>query len=284
MASIIAKKFAHSRSGIGSDKLQGCGITGIGGNHNGVIHGAMILKGFNNFSHRRCPLTNSYVDTDDIFTLLIDDGIQGQCRFAGLAIANDQLALSATDGNHGIDGLQPGCKRFFYRLAGHYTGGFPFDQRKGIRLNLTPAIQWLTQGINHATDHGLTGRYRGNSIRSLYQITFFDYRIFAEKYDTNVVFLQIEHHSDDFMGEFYQLPGHYFFQAMDAGNPIPNHQNGSYLVSVRFFLISFESLFQNCRDFIRSHRILHSLFLLIVITEQSGAHVIYSVDCEYYYQ
>jgi hypothetical protein len=55
-------------------------------------------------------LPDGYIDAINRFTLfkifaLIDNGINGNCRFSGLAVANDKFALAASDGNHGINGF-----------------------------------------------------------------------------------------------------------------------------------------------------------------------------------
>ena len=38
--------------------------------------------------------------------LLVEDGVDGDGRLAGLAVADDQLSLTTADGNEAVDGLQ----------------------------------------------------------------------------------------------------------------------------------------------------------------------------------
>ena len=59
-----------------------------------------------------CDLPNTLpdgdVNADDVATFLVDDGINGQGGFAGLPVADDKLALSTADGDHGVYGLYAG--------------------------------------------------------------------------------------------------------------------------------------------------------------------------------
>lgn len=41
-------------------------------------------------------------------SLLVEDGVDGDGGLSSLSISNDQLSLSSTDGNHGVDGLETG--------------------------------------------------------------------------------------------------------------------------------------------------------------------------------
>ena len=53
------------------------------------------------------------VVTGFVESLLVDDGVNGNCGFAGLTIANDQLTLTTTNGYQRIDGLDASLKKIF---------------------------------------------------------------------------------------------------------------------------------------------------------------------------
>src|SRR5229473_1993205 len=53
-------------------------------------------------------LTNSDVDTEQVFTLLVNDRIDSDSGFACLAVADDQFTLSTSDRNHAINSLEAG--------------------------------------------------------------------------------------------------------------------------------------------------------------------------------
>ena len=57
------------------------------------------------------------VDALHAQTLLVQDRVDADRGLAGLAVADDQLALAPTDGGHGVDGLDAGLERLVHRLA-----------------------------------------------------------------------------------------------------------------------------------------------------------------------
>ena len=67
----------------------------------------------------RTLLTDSNVDALHTQTALVDDGVNCNCGLAGLAVTNDQLALSTTDWGHGVDGLDACLQWLVHWLAAH---------------------------------------------------------------------------------------------------------------------------------------------------------------------
>src|SRR3954470_119036 len=62
-------------------------------------------------------LADRDVDTNYIATLLINDGVDRDRGLTGLAITNDQFALSAADRNHRVDCLETSLQRLFHALT-----------------------------------------------------------------------------------------------------------------------------------------------------------------------
>ena len=62
-------------------------------------------------------LADGDVDADQVLALLVDDGVDGDGRLAGLPVADDQLALTAADRDHRVDGLDAGLDRRVHVLA-----------------------------------------------------------------------------------------------------------------------------------------------------------------------
>jgi hypothetical protein len=58
----------------------------------------VLLHRFDHPLHRGCTLADRDIDADQVRVLLIDDRIDTDGRLAGGAVANDQFALSAADG------------------------------------------------------------------------------------------------------------------------------------------------------------------------------------------
>src|SRR5690606_33505283 len=148
--------------------------------------------------NRGVLLTDGYIDTDDRLTpfvkfFLIDDGVDGHGGLTGLAVADDQLALSASDGDHRVDGLDTGLQRLVYRLAVDHTRRFPlqghFIQLAGER---TFSVDGLSEGVDHTAHHTIAHADRGNATRALYGSTFANVLVVAKQHGAHVIFLEVE--------------------------------------------------------------------------------------------
>ncbi len=66
---------------------------------------------------RRLALADRHVDADQVAVLVVDDRVDRDRGLAGLAVADDQLALTAADRDHRVDRLEAGEHRLLDRLA-----------------------------------------------------------------------------------------------------------------------------------------------------------------------
>ena len=65
--------------------------------HDSVLHSAVLFKLFNDLSDSRLFLSDRYINTNNVLTFLVDDGVYRDGSFTCLAVADDELALSAAD-------------------------------------------------------------------------------------------------------------------------------------------------------------------------------------------
>ena len=68
-------------------------------------------------------LPDGNIDAHNALPFLVQNGVQGDGGLAGLPVADDQLPLSPSDGEHGVDGEQARLHRSVYRLAVNDAGG-----------------------------------------------------------------------------------------------------------------------------------------------------------------
>ena len=97
-------------TGVGGIELHGCRVGSGGRHHDGVVHGTVVFECLDEVGHGGAFLSDGDIDTIDgvaflIVLSLVDDGVDGDSGLAGLAVANDELALAAANGNHRVDGL-----------------------------------------------------------------------------------------------------------------------------------------------------------------------------------
>ena len=124
---VIAEVLADRTPGIRGDELQGGGVRSTGDHDGRVFQRAGPGQPLNHLGNGGPLLTDGDIDTLHVAALLVDDRIDDNGGFAGLAVADDEFALPATDRNHGINGLQTGLDRLFDRLAQHDARGFDLN-------------------------------------------------------------------------------------------------------------------------------------------------------------
>ena len=104
----VAEVFAHGATGVSTNELHGSRLGSGSRYHNRVFHRACLLKRTHHVFDGRGFLTNRDINAGHVLTLLVDDGINRNRCFTGLAVTNDQFALTATDRDHGVNRLQAG--------------------------------------------------------------------------------------------------------------------------------------------------------------------------------
>ena len=108
MLAVVAEVLADGGGRVGRQIQERRGLGGRGGDDDGVAHGAGFGQRLHNLRDRRALLADGAVDADQVVLGIVDDGVKQDGGLAGLTVANDQLALAAADGNHGVDGLEAG--------------------------------------------------------------------------------------------------------------------------------------------------------------------------------
>ena len=144
MAAIVAHMLSHRTAAVRSDILERGRLRGAGRNNDRVVHGAVLPEPIHYLSDGGELLPNGDIDADDIAPLLVNDGVDRQGRLTGLPIADYQLPLSPSDGDHRINRLKPGLQRLFDRLARDNSGRLELDPPSLFGLNRAAAVDRLS--------------------------------------------------------------------------------------------------------------------------------------------
>ena len=137
--------------------------------------------------NRRCFLPNGNVDTFNTGTFLVDDGINRNRCFTGLAVTNDQFALATTNWHHRINRFQTNLYWLVDRLTFNYAGRNFFNRRCQVSFNRTLAVDGVTQGVNDATQQSFTYRYFKNAAGTFGLVTFGDVLVSTQYHRTDRV-------------------------------------------------------------------------------------------------
>ncbi len=211
------------------------------------------VEGFHHLGHGGALLADRDVDADDVAALLIDDGIEGDGGLAGLAVANDQFALAAADGDHGVDGLDAGLQRRFHGHAVDHAGRQAFD---GVELGAGDGafvVDGLAEGVDHPADQRFAHRHGHDAAGAPHFVAFLDLVRFAQQHGADLVFFQVHGDARDVMRELDQLSGHHLFQAVDTGDAIAHRDHRSGFGDVDGAFVIFDLLTEKGRNFVRSN-------------------------------
>ena len=144
-----------------------------------------------------------------------------------MAVADDQFALTPTDGHQRIDDLEAGLNRLVNALARDnawsldiHTTAFGHIRERAL------TVDGLAQGIYHAAKKALAHGHVDDFAQATDFIAFGNFRIRAENHDADIVALQVQGHAlDPGGGELHHLAGLDLIEAIDAGDSVADAQD-----------------------------------------------------------
>ena len=140
----------------------------------------MLLQDAHDLGHLRALLADRYVDTGQLLALLVDDRVDRQRRLAGLAVADNQLALAAPDRDHRVDRDDPGLHRGIDRLARDHARRDPLDLAQFAGVDRAFVIDRLPQRVDHAPEQLLADRHRDHPPGRADLVALLDAEIIAQ--------------------------------------------------------------------------------------------------------
>ena len=227
---LVHEVFAQAAPCVGGDILQGSRVAGRGADDDAVVHGAPLAQVLGQQGHRACLLTDGYIDADDVFALLVQDGVQGHGGLAGLAVADDQLTLAPADGEQSVDGQQAGLHGLIDRLAVDDAGSGPLHGVEGVGLDGVAAVDGAAQGIHHPAQEAFAHRDAGHLAGADDGVAGLDVAAVAEQHAAQLVGAQFLYHAPDAVGKQQHFAVDGVLQAADGGDLIPHRQHGADLL------------------------------------------------------
>jgi hypothetical protein len=153
-------KKMKKRTSERSDVLERSSLGGGGSNNDGVLHGVVLLKGLDQLGTSGSLLSDSDVDTVELLglivsivpSLLVEHGIKGNGGLSGLTITNDQLTLTTSNRNHGIDRLKTSLDWLVDGLARQDTRSLELRTALLSGLDWSLTIDWVSERINDTAE------------------------------------------------------------------------------------------------------------------------------------
>jgi hypothetical protein len=237
---VITEVLSDSASREGSEVLKRSGLGGGGSDDDGVLHGIVLLEGLDELGDGGTLLTNGDVDTVQLLgllgaivpLLLVKNGVEGDGGLSGLTITNNQLTLTTTDGDHGVNALDTSQHGLTDGLTGENTGGLDLGTATLRGGDGALSIDGVTEGIDDTAQKSLTDGEIDNVTGTLDGITLANETIVTEDDNTDVVSLQVHGHTLDTAGELNHLLGLAVLQTVDTGNTVSNGQDTAGLLDI----------------------------------------------------
>ncbi len=197
------------------------------------VQRARVLERLGQADDRGHALPDRDVDRDDAGVLVVDDRVDRDRRLAGLAVADDQLALAAADRDHRVDGLEAGLHRLLDRLALDDARGLELGGTRLGRVDLALAVERRAERGDDAAEHRVADRDLEQAARALDRVALGDVLPGAEQHGADVVGLEVQGEADHVVGQLEHLEGHAVLEAVDAGDAVADREDGADLGQVR---------------------------------------------------
>ncbi len=232
---VVAEIFAHRAAGVGREELQRGGLRRGRGDDDGIFHRAIFFERADDLGDGRALLPDRDIDAVELLALvaagvgflLIDEGVERDGSLAGLAIADDQLALATADGDERVERLEAGLHRLVNRLARDDARRLHLDTAPLVGDDRTLAVDRIAEGVDHAAEQALADRNVDDGAGALGGRTFGDARVRAEDDDADIVGFEVKRHALHAVGEFDHLTGLDVVQPVDAGDAVAHRQHAA---------------------------------------------------------
>ncbi len=217
----------HGGGGIGRDEAQPRRILVRGHHHNGVVQYLVSAQGIHHPGHGRAALADGAVDADHVLVALVDDGVDRDRGLAGLAVADDQFALAAADGDEGVNGLNAGFQGRGDRRPVDDGGGGALHRPPLAEARWFAVIERPPRGIDDPARQSLPDR----RVRFAPGGADLDARgqpvAVAEQHDADLLRLEVDGNAQHAVRETHQLLRADAGQSLDAGDAAAHMQHGA---------------------------------------------------------
>src|SRR5690606_33465410 len=112
--------------------------------------------------------------------LLVDDRVDADRGLAGLAVADDELTLAASDRRHGVDALDAGLERLLDLLPLHHRRRLQLQHALGLGLDVAEPVDGPPGRVDDAPEEVVPDRHREDAAGPADLLALLDVRVVAE--------------------------------------------------------------------------------------------------------
>ena len=248
---VIEEVLTHGAAGVGGHELDRRRLVGRGGHDDRVVERVVLAERLRHLHDRRHPLADRDVDADQVLVAVVDDRVDRHRGLAGLAVADDQLALTAADRGHGVDRLDAGQHRLLHRLALDHAGGLELGRAELVGGDLALAVQRRAERGDDAAEHLVADGDLEQALGALDRVALDDLLPRAEEHGADVVGFEVEREARHVVGQLEHLHRHAVVEAVDARDPVPDREHRADLREVRPALVQpLDAALEDARDLV----------------------------------
>ncbi len=177
-----------------------------------------------------------------------DDAVDRHRGLAGLAVADDQLALTSADRGHRVDRFDARLERLVDALSFDDPWGLELNGAEVFGLDGIAAVDGLAEGVHDAADEGFADGDAGDLLGAFDEIALADQCVAPEEGDADVILFQVEDHALDTLGEVEELSGHGPVEAVDACDAIADGEHRARLEDSDLLIVALDLLADDFRD------------------------------------
>ena len=157
---VVHPVLADGRTGVGRKPFEARGVGRRRRDDGGVLHRAAVFERTLDARDGGALLADRDVDAAHLLLgvaglpvlPLVEDRVDADGRLAGLAVADDQLALAAPDRGLRVDRLDAGLERLTDALTLHHRRRLEFQRAAGVGLDVALAVDRLPERVDDAAE------------------------------------------------------------------------------------------------------------------------------------
>ena len=188
-------------------------------------------------------LTNSHINTDHILSFLVQDSINGYWSFTSLAVSDDQLTLTTSNWNQGINGLKTSLQWLRNWFTLHNTWSRCFNWTETCCFDVTKTINWLPKWVYYTTNKGFTNWNFHDFSSTFNNIAFTNCYEIPQDNDTDIISFKVLGHTIGTIFKFEQLTTHSVIKTTSTCDTVTDIGNDTSFSDVKVWLEVFNLLF-----------------------------------------
>ena len=241
---------AHRDARIRGEVLERSRVLGACDDHDRVVHCAVLLEGRHSLGHRRQLLPDGDIDAHQALALLVDDRVDGDGRLARLAVADDQLALTAPDRDEGVDRLDARLNGCVDRLPNDDARRDPLDRTSLGAVDSPLVIERFSEGVDHPPQESLADGHLDHPPGRLDQVAFRDRLGLTKDDDADRLLGQVQRQAHHAIRELEQLGSEGGIQSVHLGNAVTHLDDGADIATLRLLVELLDRVLDDADDFV----------------------------------